>query len=304
MLGRALRRIAATQAPDLVILAPTRAELPLGDRAAVAAWYAAHPVDGVIHAAARVGGIQANIADPVGFLVENLRMNDAVITGAHAAGVGRLIFLGSTCMYPRDFRQPLVEADVLAAPLEPTNEGYALAKIAGARLCDYIGRTDPSFAYRTLIPCNLFGEEDHFGSVASHLVAAVVTKIVDAVDAGDASVEIWGSGAARREFLFVDDLARFILQALRDPAPLPPMMNLGFGTDHSVADYYRMVAEIAGFEGSFTFDRSKPEGMMRKLSGSALAAAHGWTPETGMQDALSRCVAAYRRQKAGSGHQR
>lgn len=297
MLGRALLRIAAQTAPDLELLAPPRAELDLTDRTALGAWYAAHPVEGVIHGAARVGGIQANIADPVGFLVENLRINDAVISGARAAGVPRLIFLGSTCMYPRDHRQPLVETDMLAAPLEPTNEGYALSKITGAKLCEYISRSDPGLAYRTLVPCNLFGEEDHFGSVASHLIAAVVTKVVDAIDEGQPTVEIWGSGQARREFLFVDDLARYILQAVRDPAPLPPMMNLGFGTDYSVAEYYRMVANIAGFTGDFTFDRSKPEGMMRKLSSSALAQAHGWQPATDMAEAIARCVAAYRAQK-------
>jgi len=206
MLGSALQRIADE---SFDILAPSRAELPLGDKAAVAAWFAANPVDAVIHGAARVGGIQANIDHPVDFLVENLSMNEAVIMGAHGAGVERLIFLGSSCMYPRDYRQPLEEGDILAAPLEPTNEGYALSKITGSRLCDYISRSHENRHYKTLIPCNLFGTEDHFGSIASHLIAAIVTKVVAARDAGDDSVEIWGSGDARREFLFVDDLVRF-----------------------------------------------------------------------------------------------
>ena len=152
MLGSALQRLAPTVAPDLEVLAPSRAELPLTDARAVSDWFAANPVDAVIHAAARVGGIQANIDHPVDFLVENLRMNDAVIMGAHQAGVERLVFLGSSCMYPRDYRQPLEEGDILAAPLEPTNEGYALAKITGLKLCQHYhrqyGRRDGHFHQR------------------------------------------------------------------------------------------------------------------------------------------------------------
>jgi GDP-L-fucose synthase len=293
MLGSAIRRIAPEAAPGLTLLAPTRAELPLTDRAAVAAWFAAHPVDAVIHAAARVGGIQANIDHPVDFLTENLRMNDAVIMGAHEAGVQNLIFLGSSCMYPRDYRQPLVEEDILAAPLEPTNEGYALSKITGARLCDYIARSHANRHYRTLIPSNLFGTEDHFGSVASHLIAAIVTKVVEARDKGQPAVEIWGSGEARREFLYVDDLAYFLLDALQRLDAFPQVLNVGYGTDHTVNDYYHMVAEMAGYAGRFTHDLTKPAGMMRKLVSSARAAEYGFVVRTPMPEALAAVIAAY-----------
>jgi len=300
MLGRAFRRVAARERPDLEILAPDRGDLPLTDRAAVAAWFDANPVDAVIHAAARVGGIQANIDDPVGFLVENLRINDAVITGADTAGVGHLIFLGSSCMYPRDYRQPLVEDDILAAPLEPTNEGYALSKITGSRLCDYISRKHPGRLYRTVIPCNLFGIEDHFGSVASHLIAAIVTKVVDARDQGAESVEIWGNGKARREFLFVDDLVRFLFTALDRTNILPNVLNVGFGSDHSVSDYYHMVGALAGYRGGFHHDLTRPEGMTMKLMSSARAAALGFRPQTDMMTALRRVIAAYENQKVGN----
>lgn len=293
MVGSAMRRLVSTLAPDVTLLTPTRAELPLQDATAVAAWFAANPVDAVIHAAARVGGIQANIDHPVDFLVENLRMNDAVIMGAHGAGVQRLIFLGSSCMYPRDYRQPLEEGDVLAAPLEPTNEGYALSKITGAKLCDYISRSHDNRYYRTFIPCNLFGAEDHFGSVASHLIAAIVTKVVDARDAGVDSVEIWGSGKARREFLYSDDLVTFLLDALPRLQDLPDLMNVGYDTDHSVLDYYQMVADIAGYTGTFHHDLSKPEGMMRKCMTSARAHGHGWSPQTDMKTGLTQVVHAY-----------
>lgn len=296
MLGSALQRLAPTIAPDVTVLAPTRAELPLTDAVAVAAWFAANPVDAVIHGAARVGGIQANIDHPVDFLVENLRMNDAVIMGAHGAGVENFIFLGSSCMYPRDYRQPLEEGDILAAPLEPTNEGYALSKITGARLCDYITQSHENRHYKTLIPCNLFGTEDHFGSVASHLIAAIVTKVVQARDAGDTSVEIWGSGNARREFLFVDDLVQFMLTCLPKLDTLPQVLNVGYGTDHSVTEYYEMIGKIAGYTGTFHHDLSRPEGMMAKCMTSAVAAELGFTPQTKMPEALAAVVAAYEAQ--------
>ena len=293
MLGQSLQRLAPQVAPDLSLIAPGRTELNLTDRASVARWLADHPVDAVIHAAARVGGIQANIADPVGFLAENLAMNEAVIMAAHQAGVGRLVFLGSSCMYPRDYRQPLVEDDILAAPLEPTNEGYALSKITGARLCDYISRQFPDRAYRTLIPCNLFGTGDHFGSAASHLIAAVITKIVDARDNGADQVQIWGSGCARREFLDVDHLSRFILTRLPDLGDLPQMLNIGAGRDHAIDDYYRMVADLTGWTGRFTHDLGKPEGMMAKLMSSDRAMAIGYRPPADITPDLARAIAAY-----------
>ena len=293
MLGQALLRIASDATSDVTILAPTRAELPLGNREAVAAWFKANPVDAVIHGAARVGGIQANIDHPVAFLVENLAMNEAVIMGAHEAGVERLIFLGSSCMYPRDYRQPLEEDDILAAPLEPTNEGYALSKITGSRLCDYVSRSHENRHYKTLIPCNLFGTEDHFGSIASHLIAAIVTKVVAARNNDEASVEIWGSGNARREFLFVDDLVRFMLESLPKLDTFPNVLNLGYDSDHSVNEYYQMVADLTGYAGAFHHDTSKPEGMMRKCMTSARAHSFGWAPQTRMEDALKAVISAY-----------
>lgn len=297
MVGGALLRLAPAVAPGLTLLAPTRGRLDLTDRAAVARWFAVNRVDAVIHAAARVGGIQANIDDPSGFLLDNLRMNDAVIAGADDAGVGRLVFLGSSCMYPRDYRQPLVEDDVLAAPLEPTNEGYALAKITGARLCEYISRK-PGRAYRTLLPCNLFGAGDHYGSEASHLLAAVVTKVVDAQAQGRDEIEVWGTGRARREFLDVDHLARFILAALPGIEDLPPLLNVGAGRDHAVDDLYRIVAERAGWTGRLVHDPTRPEGMQAKLMSSDRARAFGWMPPTEAEfmASIDAALSARRRQ--------
>ncbi|MDO5706618.1 MAG: NAD-dependent epimerase/dehydratase family protein [Paracoccus sp. (in: a-proteobacteria)] len=288
LLGRAIRR----QARGVTLLAPSRAELDLTDRGAVAGWLAANPVDAVIHAAARVGGIAANIADPAGFLTDNLRMNDAVISGADAAGVGRLVFIGSSCIYPRDYRQPLVEGDILAAPLEPTNEGYALSKLAGIRLCDYLsarGRT-----YRTLIPCNLFGVDDHFGAPGAHLLAAAIHKVILAQASGADTVEIWGSGQARREFLDAYHLARFIWDALPRLDDLPPVLNVGAGEDRSVNEWYALIAELAGWTGRFIYDLTQPEGMQAKLMSSDLAARFGYAPPADPGPALAAAIAACR----------
>lgn len=293
LLGRAIQRAAQTRT-DLTLLAPARAELDLSSRQQVADWLTDHRIDTVIHAAARVGGIQANIDDPTGFLADNLRLNDATLMGAHQAGIRRLVFIASSCIYPRDYRQPLREGDLLAAPLEPTNQGYALAKIAGADLCRAISTQFPDRAYRTLVPCNLFGPDDHFGSQASHLIAAILTKIVQAERSNSPEIKIWGSGTARREFLPADALAGFILSILPDLPRMPQMMNTGQGRDHSVNDYYRMIADIAGWQGRFSHDLTRPQGMAHKLIDSSLARRHGWQPPTDLRPALTLSLAAAR----------
>lgn len=298
MFGRAMTRVAHHSFPELEFIAPTRHELNLTDAIAVHQFYAANTFDLVIHGAAKVGGIAANIAAPVDFLVQNLRINDNVIMGAHDAGVSNLLFLGSSCMYPKNYRQPLVESDLLGAPLEPTNEGYALSKITAAKLCEYISG-EPNRTYRTIVPCNLFGTDDHFGSDASHLIAAIVTKVVDAQANNKSEISIWGSGKARREFLFVDDIVTFILNNLNQINDFPSTLNLGSGTDQSVDDYYRVVAQVAGYTGSFVYDTTRPEGMMQKLMNSSIAQDRfGWSPATPLNDAIALVIAAYRKQKS------
>jgi GDP-L-fucose synthase len=298
MLGRAMQRIANADFSNLEIISPTRAQLPLDDQEAIKTFYDRTEIDIVIHAAAKVGGIAANIAAPVDFLIDNLRINDNVIMGAHDAGVKELLFFGSSCMYPKDYRQPLLETDLLAAPLEPTNEGYALSKITAAKLCEYIdGQKDRN--YKTIVPCNLFGTEDHFGSSASHLIAAVVAKIVDAKRGNDPSVTIWGTGNARREFLFVDDLVTFILNNLGSVSKFPNYMNIGYGSDLSIDEYYKMVADVVKYQGTFKYDTDKPEGMVQKLMDSNIAAqAFNWSPATPMADAIQKVVNAYEMQTA------
>lgn len=285
MVGRALVSAVGHLRPKATLLAPRRKELDLTDRSEVRAWFDANHPDVVIHAAAKVGGIQANMADPVGFLSENASINLNVIEESRQAGVQRLLYLGSSCMYPKDFAETLVEENILQAPLEPTNEGYAIAKILGAKQCEYASRQF-GLAYRTLIPCNLYGVNDHFDPASSHLVAATIRKVHEATLDGHRPVEIWGDGSARREFLYVQDLADFCVEVLDRLDLLPQTLNIGYGTDHSVLDYYQATAKILGYEGKFVFDASRPVGMKRKLMDSSRAASHGWKPRTTLEEGL------------------
>ena len=285
MLGQAVIAAAANR-PDIDILAPTRADLDLTDRGAVDAWFRNERVDAVVHLAARVGGIQANIAAPADFYLDNTLINANVIDGAHRHDVQRLINIGSSCMYPRGYETPLKESDLLAAPLEPTNEGYALSKIGAARHCSYLA-AQYGRAYRTLIPCNLYGPHDTFAPERSHLVAAVIHKLAEALRANADTVTIWGDGEARREFLYVEDLAGYILAMIGIEESLPDMMNVGAGDDWTVNEYHQLAAQVIGYEGGFVHDTNRPVGMRRKLLDSALANTHGWHPETSLLQGLA-----------------
>jgi len=291
MVGRNLREHPAIASWQ--VLAPSSAELDLTDAAAVRRWLADHRPDAVIHAAGLVGGIQANMARPVDFLVINAAIGQSVILGARDAGITRFINLASTCMYPRGMDTPLSEDMVLTGELEPTNEGYAIAKILATRLCQYIRREDASLHYKTLIPCNLYGRHDKFDPAHSHLVPAVIHKVHQAKQAGSDSVEIWGDGTARREFLYAGDLADATLRALDRIDTLPDMMNVGLGHDHSINDYYAAAAEIVGWTGRFVHDLSRPVGMKRKLSDVSNLSAWGWQAPTSLRDGLRRTYDFY-----------
>lgn len=296
MVGRNLREHA--RAEDWDILAPSRAELNLSDQQAVRAFVQVERPDLVIHAAGQVGGIQANIADPVGFLVNNLDMGRNVIMAAFEGGVPALINLASSCMYPRGRDHALRESDMMTGELEPTNEGYALAKIVSTRLCDYIARTNADRAYRTVIPCNLYGRHDKFDPKASHLVPAIIAKVSKAVAEGEDEVEIWGDGTARREFMYAADLADAVWRAAEDTATLPQLMNIGLGHDHSILDYYEAVAQALGWTGRFRFDLTRPVGMRRKLSDVSLQREWGWTAPTSLQAGIAATIQFYQQAQA------
>ncbi len=267
--------------------APDIPELDLFNFEAVKAYVEKVQPDLVIHAAGRVGGIQANMAHPVAFLLENLDMGRNLVWAARGCGVKKLINLGSSCMYPRNAPNPLKEEMVLQGELEPTNEGYALAKTVVSRLCSYISRENPEFRYKTLVPCNLYGRWDKFGPENSHMIPAVIRKVHFAKLSGAKTVEIWGDGTARREFMYAGDVADCIHRAAAEFDSLPELMNVGLGEDDSVNDYYRVVAEVAGYEGSFTHDRTKPAGMARKLVDTARLNAWGWKPATSLRDGIA-----------------
>ncbi len=296
MMGRNLLEHPLAQ--EWQLLAPRRGELDLADFAAVRSYFLRERPDAVIHAAGRVGGIQANLAHPVDFLVQNIDVGRNVILGAREAGVQRLLNLASSCMYPRAAANPLTEDLVLKGELEPTNEGYALAKIFATRLCEYIRRETPSLQYKTLIPCNLYGRHDKFSPEHSHLVPAIIHKLHVAKTTAAHTVDIWGDGTARREFMYAGDAADATLRALADIDSLPDTMNIGLGHDHTINDYYAIAASVIGWEGRFVHDTSKPVGMKQKLVSTVQQSAWGWSPSTALDKGIRMAYSYYLEESA------
>jgi GDP-L-fucose synthase len=273
-------------AGDWTILAPASRELDLTDAGAVTDYVVAHKPDLVIHAAGQVGGIQANMAHPVAFLERNTAMGRNIIMAAYQSGVRNFLNLASTCMYPRAAENPLREEMILTGELEPTNEGYALAKIMATRLCQYIRREDETAQYKTLIPCNLYGRHDKFDPKHSHLLPAIIHKVHLAKQNGEKTVEIWGDGTARREFMYAGDLADAVMRAASDIDALPELMNCGLGHDHTINAYYETVADVIGWDGEFTHDLSKPVGMKQKLCATDRQDGWGWRAPTSLRDGI------------------
>lgn len=275
------------------VLAPRSTELDLRDFAVVHGYLDKHHPDMVIHAAGKVGGIQANMREPVGFLLENLDMGRNIVWASRQTGVKRLINLGSSCMYPRNHNEPMREELVLKGELEPTNEGYALAKVVTARLCEYITREDASFQYKTLIPCNLYGRHDKFDPAHSHLIPAIIRKVHQAKLSGVDQVEIWGEGTARREFMFAGDLADVLVRAIKEFDTLPTLMNVGLGQDHSINEYYQVAADVLGYSGGFIHDLTKPVGMARKLVNVERLQAWGWSAQHTLSSGIEKTYDFY-----------
>jgi GDP-L-fucose synthase len=293
MVGRNVLDHVAAAAHDMI--APRRSELDLLSQTAVREFIGDVRPDAVIHAAGTVGGIQANIREMARFMVENVDMGRNVILGAFDAGVAKLINLGSSCMYPRDCGDLLTEDMLLSGALEPTNEGYAIAKNFTARLCHYLNRENPGLKYRTLIPCNLYGRWDHYGDIErSHLMAAIVTKVEDAIRTRQQEITIWGTGTARREFLYASDLADCVFWSLEHIENIPYFLNCGSGVDHTVTEYYEAVASAARYTGRFVYDRSKPDGMQRKLMDVSKLALLGWTAKTDLKTGIGQTLEFYR----------
>ncbi|MEM9343094.1 MAG: GDP-L-fucose synthase [Pseudomonadota bacterium] len=288
--GAILRRL---EAQGRETITRTRAELDLTNQAAVHAFLAEAKPEAVIIAAAKVGGIHANNTYPADFLYENLMIEANLIHGAHAAGIDRLLFLGSSCIYPRAVAQPMAEDALLTGTLEPTNEPYAIAKIAGIKLCESYARQHAR-DYRSVMPTNLYGPGDNFHPENSHVLPALLRRFHEAARRGDGSVTIWGTGAPKREFLHVDDMAEaslFVMDLDRDTyaANTQPMLshiNVGTGEDISIAALAQMIAEVTGFQGDIAFDTSKPDGTPRKLMDVSRLAAMGWQARTGLREGI------------------
>ncbi len=295
MVGSAiLRRMQALGLPAPIVA--SREELDLQDQAAVRAFMQQKRPSSVIVAAARVGGIEANRTRPAEFLYENLAIAANVVEAAFRCEVPRLLYLGSSCIYPRAAPQPMPEDALLTGPLEPTNEGYAIAKIAGMKLCQMY-RRQYGVCYHSAMPTNLYGPGDNYDPAGSHVLPALVRKFERARLDGARQVSLWGTGAALREFLHVDDLADALLFLLRLDDP-PDWVNVGSGREVSIRALAERVRDACGIEAELTWDASKPDGMPRKLLDCSLLHRLGWHATISLEEGLARTVADYRNEVA------
>lgn len=291
MVGSAVVRALQRRGCDRILTA-THRELDLTDQAVTRAWFAANKPDVAVIAAARVGGIGANSAANATFLYENVMIAANVVEAAFRAGVGRLLFLGSSCIYPRLAPQPIPEDALLTGPLEKTNEGYALAKISGLKLCEFY-RRDFGVCYHALMPTNLYGTGDNYDVVGGHVLPTMIRKFEVARTTGAPEVALWGTGTPLREFLHVDDLAEACLYALGLDNP-PDLMNVGSGREVTIRQLAEMIRTATGCQAEIRWDASKPDGTPRKLCDSSLLRSFGWAPKIDLEEGISRTVAEYR----------
>jgi GDP-L-fucose synthase len=298
MVGSALVREAGRRG-GFDVLTATRSELDLCDQRAVFDFLTTKKPDSVIIAAAKVGGIHANSTYPADFIYENLAIAANLVEGSRRAGVTRVLFLGSSCIYPKLAPQPMPEDCLLGSPLEPTNEAYAIAKIAGLKLCQHY-RAQHGLLYHSAMPTNLYGPGDNYHPENSHVIPALIRRFHEAQERGDAAVTIWGSGTPRREFLHVNDLAAacFHLMTLDNP---PNWVNVGTGEDLTILELARLVAETTGFTGEILTDPSKPDGTPRKLLDISKIKATGWQPAVPFKDGLAAAYQDFKASLAAGG---
>jgi GDP-L-fucose synthase len=285
LVGAAVVRALRSHNHDNLLLR-SHAELDLTDQAAVRGFFSAERPEAVILAAARVGGIHANNSRPAEFIRDNLLIQDNVIDAAYRAGVAKFVFLGSSCIYPKLCPQPIKEDYLLTGPLEPTNEWYAIAKIAGVKMCQAY-RREYGFNAISLMPTNLYGPGDNFDLQDSHVLPALLRRFHEAARRGDGSVSVWGSGTPRREFLYVDDLADAILYLLH-AYDAEPIVNIGWGEDVSIRELAELIMSVTGYRGRLEFDASKPDGTPRKLLDVNRLTALGWKPKVALKTGIER----------------
>ncbi len=299
MVGSAiLRQLMDSGYESEFIVAKTRAELDLTNQAAVDAFFSAEKPEQVYLAAARVGGIHANYTYPADFIYENLMIESNIIHSAFRHGVKKLLFLGSSCIYPKLAEQPMQENALLTGTLEPTNEPYAIAKIAGIKLCESFNRqygVSHGVDYRSVMPTNLYGPGDNYHPDNSHVIPALIRRFHEAKYANAAEVAIWGSGTPKREFLYVDDMARACVHLMNldhstyteYTEPMLSHINVGYGSDITIRELAETIKDITGYQGNITFDASKPDGAPRKLMDSSRLQQLGWTPQTSLREGLA-----------------
>lgn len=294
MVGGAIARQLVKE--DCTILTATRQELDLLDQAAVFAWIEQVKPDAIVIAAAKVGGILANANHPADFLYQNLVIETNLIEAANRAGVNRLLFLGSSCIYPKFAEQPIQEDSLLTGALEPTNEWYAIAKIAGIKLCQAY-RKQYDRDYISGMPTNLYGPGDNFDLQSSHVIPALMRKAHEAKLAGDDTITIWGTGTPRREFLHVDDCASACVHLLRTYSD-EEHVNIGYGDDLPIYDLAQLVCDVVGFDGEIVRDKTKPDGTPRKLMAADRLRAMDWKPSISLRDGLASTYAWFLENKA------
>ncbi len=290
MVGGALVR-RFQEVPGVTLLTRTRKEIDLADQAAVQAFYAAEKPDAAIIAAGKVGGIHANNTYPAEFIYENLAIATNCIHSAWKSGVKRLLFLGSSCIYPKLAPQPMNEDSLLSSALEPTNEAYAIAKIAGVKMAEYY-RKQYGVIYHSAMPTNLYGPGDNYHPQNSHVMPALIRRFHEARSHDLAEVPAWGTGSPRREFMHVDDLADACAFLLRLDDP-PDLVNVGYGSDITIRELVELVAEVVGYQGRIVWDASKPDGTPRKLLDTSRINQLGWKPRISLKEGLARTYQAF-----------
>jgi GDP-L-fucose synthase len=297
MVGKALvKRLEEEGCKNLFL--PNSKELDLRNQKDVADYFETNKPEYVFHLAAKVGGIAANMNSPAEFLFDNLAMETNVIESARKNSVEKLLFLGSSCIYPRECPQPMKEEHLLTGKLEPTNEGYALAKICGLKMCEYYNKQYGT-NFINLMPPNIYGVNDHFESEKSHVISSLITKFNDAKNKQSESVEVWGKGISRREFLYVDDAADAMVYFMKNYSAkdIGPFVNIGSGEDISIKELAFLIKDIMGYSGELRFDPSKPDGMPKKLLDSSKAADLGWKAKTGLKNGLKSTIDWYLKNK-------
>jgi GDP-L-fucose synthase len=295
LVGSAIHRRLARE--ECEVLTVGRSDVDLRRQTDVEDWLADQRPDAVIVAAAKVGGILANSTQPAEFLYDNLAIEANIIEGARRTSVAKLVFLGSSCIYPKLAPQPMPESAMLTGPLEPTNEWYAIAKIAGIKMCQAY-RAQYGSDFISAMPTNLYGPGDNFDLASSHVLPALMRKVHEAKAASEKTVEIWGSGKPLREFLYVDDCADAIIYLLKHYSG-NEHVNVGSGEETSIAALARTIADVIGYGGKFHYDKSKPDGMPRKLLDVARLSALGWSAQTSLTDGIRQTYAWYLEHRAG-----